>query len=87
MMAVYTPAFQGRVRRLAHVLRNQQREEQLTVEDMSERLGVSQSMLIMVYTGRRNPGRKFLRGVLRAYPDLRDEVCMFLLRDVREENG
>jgi hypothetical protein len=44
-------------------------------------LRVSTSMLGMVYSGRRNPGRKFLRGVLKAYPHLRDEVYRFLLRD------
>ncbi len=38
-------------------------------------------MLAMVYCGRRSPGHKFLRGVLRAYPELRDEVYHFLLRD------
>jgi hypothetical protein len=48
---------------------------------MSLRLGVSISMLAMVYSGRRNPGHKFLRGVLRAYPHLRDEVHHFLLYD------
>jgi transcriptional regulator with XRE-family HTH domain len=72
---------QRRVRRLARVLRGLQRGEQLTVEDMALRLGVSPSMLAMVYCGRRSPGHKFLRGVLRAYPELRDEVYHFLLRD------
>lgn len=72
---------QQRVRRLARVLRGLQRDEQLTSDDMAIRLGVSTSMLVMVYCGRRNPGHKFLRGVLRAYPQLRDEVYQFLLRD------
>jgi hypothetical protein len=72
----------GRIRRLARLLRGLQRDEQLTSDDMARRLGVSTSMLIMVYCGRRSPGHKFLRGVLRAYPHLRDEVCQFLLRDV-----
>ncbi|MCX5676457.1 MAG: helix-turn-helix transcriptional regulator [Planctomycetota bacterium] len=72
---------QKRVRRLARVLRGLQREEQLTIEDMAVRLGVSSSMLAMVYCGRRSPGHKFLHGVLHAYPALRDEVYHFLLRD------
>ena len=75
------PAQRTRLRRLVRVLRGLQRNERLTIEDMALRLGISTSMLGMVYSGRRNPGRKFLRGVLKAYPDLRDEVHRFLLRD------
>ena len=66
------PTHRTRLRRLVRVLRGLQR---------NERLGISTSMLGMVYSGRRNPGRKFLRGVLKAYPQLRDEVHQFLLRD------
>jgi len=73
-------ARQERIRSLVRMLRGLQRDEDLTVEDMALRLGVSRSMLVMVYCGQRNPGRKFLRGILRAYPHLRDEVCLFLLR-------
>jgi|GEM_PF-1776768 len=72
----------GGVRRLVRMLRGLQRDERLTTEDMAVRLGVSSSMLGMVYSGRRSPGGKFLRGVLRAYPHLRDEVYLFLLRDM-----
>jgi transcriptional regulator with XRE-family HTH domain len=71
------------IRRLVRMLRGIQRNERLTIEDMALRLGVSTSMLAMVYSGRRSPGRKFLRGVLKAYPQLRDEVHAFLLRDAR----
>lgn len=73
-----------RIRSLVRVLRGLQRAEDLTVEDMALRLGVSTSMLVMVYCGRRNPGRKFLRGILRAYPQLRDDVCLFLLRGMSD---
>jgi transcriptional regulator with XRE-family HTH domain len=72
------------VRRLVRMLRGIQRNERLTIEDMALRLGVSPSMLGMVYSGRRNPGRKFLTGVLRAYPHLLDEVHVFLLRDMSD---
>ena len=68
------------IERLVRVLRGQQRDEALTIEDMAGRLGVSGSMLGMVYLGRRNPGRKFLHGVLRAYPQFEQEVHRFLLR-------
>jgi len=64
------------------VLRGLQRNKRFTIEDMALRLGVSTSMLGMVYSGRRSPGPKFLRGVLKAYPQLRDEVYLFLLRDM-----
>lgn len=66
--------------RLIRLLRGQQRNEGLTIDDMARRLGVSGAMLGMVYLGRRNPGRKFLRGVLKAYPSMTDEVHRFLLR-------
>jgi transcriptional regulator with XRE-family HTH domain len=72
------------IRRLVRVLRGLQRDEQLTFEDMALRLGISASMLSMVYRGRRNPGAKFLRGVVRAYPHLRNEVHLFLLRDMHD---
>jgi len=72
------------IRRLVRVLRGLQRDEGLTVEDMALRLGVSTSMVAMVHCGSRNPGQKFLRGVLRAYPQLREEVYSFLLRDSNE---
>jgi transcriptional regulator with XRE-family HTH domain len=72
------------IRRLVRMLRGLQRDEDLTLEDMALRLGISFSMLSMVYKGRRSPGPKFLRGVLRAYPHLRNEVHLFLLRDMHD---
>ena len=75
------------VRQLVRVLRGLQRDEQLTIEDMARRLGISPSMLGMVYNGQRNPGRRFLQGVLRTYPHLRGEVYLFLLQDRRESVG
>jgi transcriptional regulator with XRE-family HTH domain len=72
------------IRRLVRMLRGIQRNEQVTIKGMALRLGVSPSMLRMVYSGRRSPGRKFLRGVLRAFPELRDEVHLFLLRDMSD---
>jgi transcriptional regulator with XRE-family HTH domain len=72
------------IRRLVRVLRGLQRNEQLTLEDMAQHLGISTSMLSMVYKGYRNPGAKFLRGVVRAYPHLRNEVHLFLLRDMHD---
>ena len=72
------------IRRLVRMLRGLQRNEGLTFKDMALRLGISVSMLVMVYSGRRSPGRKFLRGVLKAYPHLCNEVYLFLLRDMND---
>ena len=71
------------LQRLVRLLRGQQRNEGLTIEDMARRLGVSGAMLGMVYLGRRNPGRKFLRGVLKSYPAMAEEVHHFILRGGR----
>ena len=76
---------QADVRRLVRVLHDLQRKQDLTMEDMALRLGVSKSMLTMVYGGRRTPGRRFLQGVLKACPHLRDEVYLFLLRDMHDQ--
>ena len=69
------------IRRLVRMLRGLQRNQHLSNKGLALRLGVSKSMVGMVYQGRRNPGPKFLRGVLKAYPELRDEVYSFLLLD------
>jgi hypothetical protein len=69
-------------RRLVRRLREMQSEQKLTCAELAERLGVSVSTVGMVYGGWRAPGRKFLRGVLRVYPCLRDEVYLFLLHDI-----
>jgi transcriptional regulator with XRE-family HTH domain len=75
------------IRRLVRVLRGLQRDGDLTLDDMAARLGVCTSTLCMVYGGRRNPGPKFLRGVLEAFPHLNDEVCRFLLLDLKDGQG
>jgi transcriptional regulator with XRE-family HTH domain len=72
----------ARVDRLVRRLRAMQEKQRLTWADLAQRLGVSVAMVGMVYSGQRVPGRKFLHGVLRAFPCLRDEVYLFLLRDI-----
>jgi transcriptional regulator with XRE-family HTH domain len=74
------------MRKLVRVLRGIQHNEQLSTESMARRLGISPSMLGMVYHGQRNPGPKFLRGVLLAYPQLGEEVRRYLLRE-RADRG
>jgi len=55
-----------------------QKIEGLTLAEMASKLGISESYLCRIYQGRREPGRLFLEGVLRAYPDLQGEVTLFL---------
>ena len=71
---------QAHAQGLVRALRDLQQQEKLTVAELAERLGVSSSTMDMVYAGWRSPGPKLLRGVLRAYPQLRQEVYLFLLR-------
>ena len=68
--------------RLVALLRRIQSQQGLTRAQFARRLGVSVSMLDMVYGGWRSPGSKFLRGVLQAYPELRQEVALFLSADI-----
>ena len=75
-------ASKSRIQRLVRMLRGLQRDEHLSTAEMAQRLGISTSMLGMVYSGCRSPGRKFLHGLLKAYPHLRDEVLLFLLQDM-----
>jgi transcriptional regulator with XRE-family HTH domain len=70
--------------RLVRRLRNLQCEQKLTWAELAQRLGVSASTVGMVFGGWRAPGPKFLRGVLRAYPCLRDEVYLFLLHNIHD---
>lgn len=48
------------------------------MSEMAARLGISQGYLSMIYNGQRKPGRRFLEGVVAAYPDLFREVALFL---------
>jgi len=72
----------GHVGSLVRALRWMRRKDDLTLAEQAERLGVSESMLTQINSGHRRPGAKVLRGVLRAYPHLRDEVRLFLLQGI-----
>lgn len=63
---------------LIGAIERRQKIEGLTLGAMAEKLGIAQSYLSMVLHGHRVPGRKFLSGVLKAYPELADEVASFL---------
>ena len=63
---------------LIHAIEQKQEIDGLNLGEMAEKLRIAQSYLSMVYAGHRVPGRKFLAGVLKAYPELADEVALFL---------
>lgn len=62
-------------------LREKQENEDLTLQEMAQRIGVTAACLCMIYRRQRLPGRKFLSGVLSAYPDLRECVLHALTID------
>ena len=45
-------------------------QESLTNAKLAAKLGVSPSMLCLVLTGNKKPGRKFLQGLAVHYPDM-----------------
>lgn len=67
-------------------LREKQDDEDLTLQEMAQRIGVTAACLCMIYRRQRSPGRKFLSGVLVAYPDLRECILRALRADV-DKNG
>ena len=53
-----------------HELRNRQLAENMPDAEFAALLGVSVSMWRAVRYGAKHPGRKFLTGVARAFPDV-----------------
>jgi hypothetical protein len=51
--------------------------EKLTNAGLASKLGISPSMLCLVLTGYKKPGRRFLQGLAIHYPD----VCLKYLQD------
>lgn len=58
-------------------LYNIMRQEKLTNAKLAAKLGVSPSMLCLVLTGEKKPGRRFLQGLALNYPD----ICLKYLQD------
>jgi len=52
-------------------------QEKLTNARLATKLGISPSMLCLVLTGDKKPGRRFLQGLAMHYPD----ICLKYLRD------
>jgi transcriptional regulator with XRE-family HTH domain len=51
----------------------------MSQSEFAAMIGVSQSLLSMIYSGERNPGRAVMMGVIHAFPDKRDlAVSVFL---------
>ena len=63
---------------LIELLQARQRELGLSDGAFARRLGVSRSLWIAVQSGQRAVGLRLLRGVVRAFPDLDDDVLAFL---------
>ena len=52
-------------------------QEKLTNARLATKLGISPSMLCLVLTGDKKPGRRFLGGLAVHYPD----ICLKYLQD------
>jgi|GEM_PF-464076 len=52
-------------------------QEKLTNARLATKLGISPSMLCLVLTGDKKPGRRFLQGLAMHYPD----ICLKYLRE------
>jgi transcriptional regulator with XRE-family HTH domain len=64
--------------KLAKALEQKRLQEGMTVAGMASRLGVSDSCLFLLRDGKRSPGVRFLRAVIRAFPDLQLLVFEYL---------
>ncbi|MGA2158420.1 MAG: helix-turn-helix transcriptional regulator [Dehalococcoidia bacterium] len=63
--------------KLESELYNIMRQEKLTNAKLAAKLGISPSMLCLVLTGDKKPGRRFLQGLATNYPD----ICLKYLQD------
>jgi len=64
---------------LLDVLRLRQKELIETDDEFAGRLGISREMWRLVRLGRTEPGRRTLRGIIAAFPELTDSVHLFIL--------
>lgn len=67
--------------RLVHALSRKQQDLSLTDAAFAQRLGVDRETWRKIRTGQIQPGRRTLRGVRRAFPDLIPEMLDFFLPD------
>jgi len=50
----------------------------LTQRQLAKRLGVHESHISLIFSADRQPGKKFLAGVLREFPELGEDVMEYL---------
>lgn len=62
-------------------LEAKQRHAAMTERDFAARLGISQGSWNQIRQGNAKPGLKFIAGVTRIYPDLREDVMRFLEKE------
>ena len=55
-----------------------------TQRKVAARLGISEGMLSMILSGRRIPGTRTLRAIVREYPDLWPKVSVFLVATLND---
>lgn len=65
---------------LIHQLEERRRNLGISDEKFARLLGVSRSMWSQVRSGNKEPGERFIGGVMREFPTLTD-ACVVYLRD------
>ena len=60
---------------LLEALRRIQEEQYITLKGLAHRLGFSAGHLSMIFSGKRQPGIRFLRAVVRRFPEIRSLVA------------
>jgi len=65
------------------------KQEELGLKDQkfADLLGVSRTMLLFVKHGERRPGIKFIRCVIRAFPELEHECVLFFRQNATVSVG
>ena len=58
---------------VAQRLKEKQAELDITQAELAGMLDVSEAMISLVYSGRRNPGRAVIMGMLKVWPDVFSE--------------
>ena len=72
---------------LVLAMRAKQEDEGANMTQMAKKLGISLSLLSLVYNGLRPAGKKFCRAVVREYPDLKDTIAQYLIDGVSNESA
>lgn len=66
---------------LVRLLVVRQQESALSDHDFAQQLGIARPLWSLTRAGKREVGLTLVRGVLRVYPDLTDDVIAFLKSD------